>query len=1011
MKETDNELQDVSERSESNDISSSSNTENNFLPTQKEGGGLRSIQSLLGQEGEEIEDADNPKLQSIDAILRNDSEVLNYTISDDYGSNDMVLAKYLYVTKDFIYMFILLLSSGFNFGWLYFPFLLLSFISYFLLFKSTKFTKRLKKIVEVISLVYGLALLGLKIYLVVEERKDLIDIFVNLGKSLVGGEFEKTTLNIVRIFLGESLVIIISIISLIISYICTDFNTSEQIQKNRNMKEEDFYWLMDKCIYFAYFMIVGFAIFNRSILTLCYILPMNILLFFLSMNSSKKLLFYIYKFLSIIMIFAITAQITLINIFNVKSISESFDYQNITKGNHSCFYNFYTQIGINQAENCRFIGNEGNQDNVDIESILIQYFAYFFAIGSLLSLIFSYKKLSKERLNKAIQNSLNKEDEVELEEQNKNGCIKILEIIKNYLFSPNFILHICRISAILWLYSYQNFYSIGIIIWLFFSFLFVHIKSNKFFTIVFLAPMVIVCLFCYHFSNIDGFFNEDNKDSFKSRFGLAKFENKYIEYILCNIFYFLTTLFIYALFIREERKEQEKLKEIKKIENSKKLENELYNNNNENNINNENIENNENKDNKENKDNIDNNINYNYDFNLNNQDGIAIGLLPNENSYINDLENVKLELNDKEIDELYNNLTLSNIVLKTLFSNIDKITLLFLYILTVNSINIIHGVLTLIFMIQLLFPIFMIKNSIIMLIFSQIIFIFEYIVDLFKNTEVLIDKIDIIKIIIPFDSKTTSIEFLIYIITYCYYTQYQLYNYDFYQKLAFDDNLCLSIYIEINLSDYPIIRKILFGIGRFIMELYIWTLIATFIVIDSYLEISFLFAIKLFIFFIIVYKFLRVIQSSKPSHINSILNWFFLIFCSLNTIAVYVFQVLCLKSFPFSSMIDNSDNFFIKNFPAIGLYRYYEVNLHRKFLPHFISNLLSVLFIGEMERVLNEDKLNKKKKGEINSDQIDNTKNRLLLKKKLLCKVIKKLIKKKEKKKKARKKKKMRIKA
>lgn len=282
MKETDNELQDVSERSESNDISSSSNTENNFLPTQKEGGGLRSIQSLLGQEGEEIEDADNPKLQSIDAILRNDSEVLNYTISDDYGSNDMVLAKYLYVTKDFIYMFILLLSSGFNFGWLYFPFLLLSFISYFLLFKSTRFTKRLKKIVEVISLVYGLALLGLKIYLVVEERKDLIDIFVNLGKSLIGGEFEKTTLNIVRIFLGESLVIIISIISLIISYICTDFNTSEQIQKNRNMKEEDFYWLMDKCIYFAYFMIVGFAIFNRSILTLCYILPMNILLFFIN---------------------------------------------------------------------------------------------------------------------------------------------------------------------------------------------------------------------------------------------------------------------------------------------------------------------------------------------------------------------------------------------------------------------------------------------------------------------------------------------------------------------------------------------------------------------------------------------------------------------------------------------------------------------------------------------------------------------------------------------------------
>ena len=982
MKETDNELQDFNERSESNDISSSSNTENNLLPAQKEGGRLRSIQSLLGQEVEEIEDADNPKLQSIDSILRNDSEVLNYNISDDYGSNDMVLAKYLYITKDFVYMLILLLSSGFNFGWLYFPFLLLSFISYFLLFKSTRFTKRFKKIIEIISLVYALALLGIKIYLVVEEPTNLLDIFINFEKTLIGKEFKDSTFDIVRIFLGESLVIIFSIASLIISYICTDFNCSEQIQKNRNMKEEDFYWLMDKCIYFAYFMIVGFAIFNRSILTLCYILPMNIILFFLSMNSNKKLLFYIYKIISVIMIFAITAQIILINIFNVKSISESFDYQNIASENQICFYNFYTQLGINQADNCRI--KENNEYVVDKENIFIQYFAYFFAICSLLSLIFSYKKLSKERLNQAIQNSLNQEDIVELEEQNKNGCIKVLEKIKDYFFSPNFILHICRISAILWLYSYQNFYSIGIFIWLFFSFLFMHIKSNKFFTIVFLAPMVIICLFCYHFSNIDGFIDEDNKDPFKSRFGIAKFKNKYIEYILCNIFYFLTTLFIYALFIREERKEQEKLKEIKKVEHSKQLQNELYNDNKDDNINNENIEN---------KENIDNNINYNYNFNISSQDGIAIGLLPtpNENNYVDDLENVKLELNDKEIDELYNNLTLFNIILKTLFSNIDKITLVFLYILTVNSINIIHGALTLVFMIQLLFPIFMIKNSIIMLILSQIIFLFEYIVDLFKNTKIFKDNIDIIELIIPFEPepKTSSIEFLIYIITYCYYTQYQLYNYDFYQKIAYDDNLCLSIFIEIKLSDYPIIRKILFGIGKIIMELYIWTLIAIFIVIDSYFEISFLFAIKLFIFFIIVYKFLRVIQSNKPSHISQILNWFFLIFCSLNTIAVYVFQVLFLKSFSFSSMIKSSDNFFINNFPAIGFYRYKNKsdNLHYRFLPHFISNFISVLFIGEMKRILNEDKLNnKKKEGGINSDQINNTKNKLLLKKKTIMK-------------------------
>ena len=1017
MKETENELQDFSEKSESNDISSS-NTGNNFLPIQKKGGGLRSIHSLLGQEEEEIEEADNQKLQSIDAILRDDSEVFNYTLStEDYGSNDMVLAKYLYIMKDFVYMFALLLSSGFNFGWLYFPFLFLSFISYFLLFKSTKFSKKLKKIIEIISLLYGLALIGIKIYIVVQYPKDLLEILENLGMPLIEEESKNKNFMLFKIFFGESLVIIISIISLIISYICTDFNTSEQIQKNRNMKEEDFYWLMAKCIYFTYFMIVGFAIFNRSILTLCYILPMNILLYFLSMNSNQKLIFCIYKILSIIMIFVITAQIVLINVFNVKYISQSFDYQNVIIGNHNCTYNFYTQLGINQADNCIKLNNNSSSNNtnnndtidnntidfdikelfftdnntndnntidddtndVDIENILIQYFAYFFAIGSLLSLIFSYKKLSNERLNKAIQNSLNQENEVELEESSKNGFMKVIEIIKDYLFSPNFILHICRISAILWLFSYQNFYSIGIIIWLLFSFLFIHIKSNKFFTIVFLSPMIIICLFCYHFSNIDGFIDDTDENSFKSRFGIAKFKNKYIEYILCNIFYFLTTLFIYALFIREERKEQEKLREKIKEEHSKEIENELYNNNKNNNINNENIQN------IENKENTDTNINYN--FNISNQDGIAIGLLPNENNNINDLENVKFELNDKEIDELYNNLTLFNIILKTLFSNIDKITLVFLYIFTVDSINIIHGIFVLIFMIQLLFPIFMIKNSIIMLILSQIIFLFEYLVDLFKNIEFFNKKSKIIKLIIPFDSDSRNIscEFLIYIIAYCYYTQYQLYNYDFYQQLAYDENICLSIYIEIKLSDYPIIRKILFGIGKIILELYIWTLIASFIIVVSYKEISILFAFKLFIFFIIVYKFLRVIQSNKPNHLSLLLNWLFLIFCSLNTIAVYAFQVLCLDFFSFGKMIPKSNNFYLINFPAIGYYRYYEKDLHYKFLPHFISNLLSVLFIGEMKRILNEDKINnKKKKGEINSDQIDNTKNRLLQKKKTI---------------------------
>ena len=52
--------------------------------------------------------------------------------------------------------------------------------------------------------------------------------------------------------------------------------------------------------------------------------------------------------------------------------------------------------------------------------------------------------------------------------------------------------------------------------------------------------------------------------------------------------------------------------------------------------------------------------------------------------------------------------------------------------------------------------------------------------------------------------------------------------------------------------------------------------------------------------------------------------------------------------------IQHSENFFIKNLPALGFYRYKNNNLHLKFFPHFISNIISTFFITEMKRLLNK---------------------------------------------------------
>ena len=115
-----NEMEDFSENNKVGEIPSQNiENENNEEP-------IKSMQSLPEQENEEG-DEDIPKLLSLDNILKDDSDVMDSSLSSKeyYQNNDIILAKYLYVIKDFVFMFILIIASGLNFSYLYFTFLLL----------------------------------------------------------------------------------------------------------------------------------------------------------------------------------------------------------------------------------------------------------------------------------------------------------------------------------------------------------------------------------------------------------------------------------------------------------------------------------------------------------------------------------------------------------------------------------------------------------------------------------------------------------------------------------------------------------------------------------------------------------------------------------------------------------------------------------------------------------------------------------------------------------------------
>lgn len=303
-----------------------------------------------------------------------------------------------------------------------------------------------------------------------------------------------------------------------------------------------------------------------------------------------------------------------------------------------------------------------------------------------------------------------------------------------------------------------------------------------------------------------------------------------------------------------------------------------------------------------------------------------------------------------------------------------------MYFVAIHSVNIIHSILVIIFMIQLLFPGAIGIISIYLIIITQLLFLSEFVVDILKYYFNSSFNIKLVKLIMAYedstDIKKTEIEIFIYGIVYCFYFQYKLYHNDFYQTIVSNDNINLSKYIEIKLSSYPILRKILDFIGKIIIEIYIWTLISLFIFFDSYFEISILFEIKLILFLIIVFQFLISIQKSESHHISLILNWIFLIYCSLNTILVYGYQIICLEYFE----IEASNNYLRENLPSIG-FSIYNGYLYYKFMPHFVCNFISVLYIWEMKRIsLNSNKIDKIEKNILDKDKDENKKRKMIMK-------------------------------
>ena len=844
--------------------------------------------------------------------------------------------SYLYNIKDYIFFFGLMISSSINFSYLYLPFIALGIVFIFLIRNNNYGAKKFKFILEIISFIYSVLLSIFKTVCLILVKKDNSyiynhkDLFLDLGVCYLRDE--DSTFYLLMTFMGEVVMILFSLYSIIISHYCREFKPV-----NDTSLMENKFWTNRNLLMLNYIFILCFAVFNVSFLTLIYMCIIQLIFLVDSLTNNRQKIKNFFKFICLVFMAIILTQVTSINLLNIPKFQEDILHKHEIKekDNDELFdkvYSIWTKIGINYAY------------HHDLIRVLREWIGYLSAIFSLLSLTFTLNTIEVNELSKRYKNmdlktakTILKQSSVEERNKNKEekkseklakikqSFSKLIKYFKkiiketiNFITSPTFIIQFSRVMSIAWMYFYRNFYSLGIFISLFFSFLFINTKSNKYLTIFLLTPMVFISLFCFHLSNINGYFEEyeEEKRIKYLHFGLGKYEYTFLEYFLGNVFYIFIMFLIYS-FNNSSPIGHEKSDKIDIINEEDELNESL--------------------------------------LHINDSGKTSIqGNNKNIEIVLHKGDTIKKE---KKKKNKIKDLSFVNIILKNIFSNIDKITLIVMYFVAVKSINLVHLILVIIFLIQILLPNKIQNLFEIILCLLQFLFFFEIIADLLKVYFIkeYNDHKKFLKFLIKYSDglSDNNLEIIIYGVVYCFYFQYQIYNFPFLKRIIENKELTLGNYVEVKFEKFENIKKVLFLLGNIILELYIWILIGLFIFVSCYYEISFIFGIKLAWFFVLAYSFLRKIQSPEDGVEFSVFwQGLFLLFCCINTFSVYLYQFISDDYIHLYDNILESKNFFVKNLPNLGFTKYDRDDLYYHFIPHFGLIFIAVLFIKEVRSQL-----------------------------------------------------------
>ena len=892
----------------------------------------------------------------------------------------------------YVLVFLILFLCSFNFSFLTLPYVVITIILCILsnLSENHRFYDVLyilRILMFPFTCIYSLGVLLFKLYMFSKVYDDDLYPKENEEFLLNMGIFyyleNKNTFYLIKSIGPESILFIYSLFFSLLLFISqlncpSEFPICFDIENKYREKTPK---TIRRHVKFTYLMLMIFSYFNPSITTFTYLLMFQICLGFLA-NDNKAYITKKFCIIQIIIVFIFiiySIHIILNNLLQINFFQMNYLLDGSEPDKEKTCKNA-NNIWINIGINCTY--------NINNFELIYQYIGYAFNILSFISMEKVIRIVANGNLVTNDDYYKDYDDKIFFDETDEVSWIirkikNLFVFIITFLEGRNFISHFCRICAIIHINYCQNFYSLVVFLWLFFSFLCNNIQSTKNLCIFCIIPVLIISSFCYNLSNFNIFDIGDatsNKD-FYTFFGLKKL-NKYffLSFISCHLFFLLIITFVSSL---EDKVNKIDLKILPTS--SKEEEEEIIGHTGT--LSNISL------------------LNVNSLIGVNKKKKSKKKVNIEEKNFedkFKDLLQKKInkddnkDKKDKNKDE---NLTIINILIKKILIHMNKINLILVYLVAVSSINIIHLLLVLIFILNVVSSIWNSKvNSKnlergikdeskikyyatkITLVVIQLCFLFEFFIDLYKcfflsdeeKKKEKKDIIEIFKFILYFKEKVdeNSCETLLFVIAYFYYFEYQIFliknrktQHKDLEDLLNNKNISFYSYFKSTLKYTFFIYDYIINI---INHIFLWFYTFILIFFLSYYELNIFFAVQLLLLLISIYCLLVKIQSNvndnnliynrKNSTKDIFVTYIFLIASIANTIVVYLYQFIC-HDYWYNKI---KDTFLVnKELQYIGLKKY-SGYLQLKLLPFFVINFASILFLNELDnfqkRVEKEDK-------------------------------------------------------